>query len=142
MGWIDIKEECFVTFFADERYSQIFDRRGEVMGYRLEGGTKLIHDEGISLCFTKNGNVQCNNFQMFLFCEVLVNNFFFMLRHDEAVKWKFSGNSTELTTLKLRMQKTTFHKSFNLTNSIVIYNITRSVENYWVGKYVHVGTAQ
>lgn len=57
-----------------------------------------------------------------------------MLRRDEAVKWKFSGHSAALTTLKLKMQKTTFHKSSNLTNSTVIYNITQSDEIWLVGK--------
>lgn len=74
MGWIDIEEECFVTLFADERYSQIFDGRGEVMGYGLESGTKLIHGERVSFCFTRMK--ECSAIIRFeCFFEGLVNNF-------------------------------------------------------------------
>ena len=47
VGWVDIEKEAFVACFSEERNPQILNRRRKIVGYGLESGTKLIHDEEV-----------------------------------------------------------------------------------------------
>lgn len=49
VGQVDLVEECLVAFLAQQGDAEVGDRRGEVLGDRLDGGAEDFHFEGLGV---------------------------------------------------------------------------------------------